>query len=274
VDPIMMFADLALARRVEAAQARAGMEYARALARLEPHGSITWEPLAGGCAVFAGVGSPLTQATGMGLGGPVADAELERMERFFHTRGAAARIEFCPLADPSLLDGLSRRGYRPVEFENVLVLPLGRGQTRSVAGPGIEVRRADPAEAEVWAETVAPGFFESDPVTPEVREMFIALFHTAHAAGFLAWADGQLAGGGAIMIHEGVATLCGASTRPAFRNRGVHAALRDARLAMAEASGCDLAVINVLPGSSTQRNAERRDFRVAYTRAVLVRAPA
>jgi GNAT superfamily N-acetyltransferase len=270
----MMFADLALARRVEAAQARAGMDYARALARRKPHGGATWESLAGGCAVFAGVDSPLTQAAGMGLSGPVAEAELERLDRFFHGRGAAARVELCPLADPSLLDGLGRRGYRPVEFENVLVLPLGLGQVPPPARPGIDVRRADPTEAEVWAETVAPGFFEPDLLTPEVREMFTTLFHTAHATGLLAWVDGQPAGGGAVMIHEGVATLCGASTRPDFRNRGVHAALRDARLAMAEASGCDLAVINVLPGSPTQRNAERRGFRVAYTRVVLVREPA
>jgi hypothetical protein len=209
----------------------------------------------------------------MGLNGPVAEAELERMETFFHGRGAAARVEFCPLADPSLLEGLGRRGYRPVEFENVLVLPLGRGGTEPFVGPGIEVRRADPTEAEVWADTVAPGFFESDAVTPAVREMFTTRFHTAHAPGFLARVDGQPAGGGAVMIHEGVATLCGASTRPAFRNRGVHSALRDARLAMAGASGCDLAVVNVLPGSPSQRNAERRDSRVAYTRAVLLRQP-
>jgi GNAT superfamily N-acetyltransferase len=273
--PIMMFADLALARRVEAGQARAGMEYARARVRLDPRSGAAWEPIAGGFAVFAGVDSPLTRASGMGLHGPADGAEWDRMESFFHGRGAAARVEFCPLADPSLLEWLGRRRYHPVEFENILVLPLGPGGDGARPPDGeIEVRRADPTEAEVWARTVAPGFYGPDPVGPEVLEMFTTLFHSAYAAGFLAWIDGRPAGGGAVLIYEGVATLCGASTLPSYRNRGVHAALHRARLAMAEAAGCDLAVVNALPGSPSQRNAERRGFRVAYTRAVLDREPA
>jgi GNAT superfamily N-acetyltransferase len=74
-------------------------------------------------------------------------------------------------------------------------------------------------------------------------------------------------------MSRGVALLAGAATLPAYRRRGVHAALHQTRLALARRSGCDLAVQGAEPGSTSQRNAERRGLRVAFTRAILVRDP-
>src|SRR5712692_8433299 len=70
----MLFVDLALARRLEAAEAQAGVECAATLARLRPQSAAAAERIAGGVAVFAGVSSPLTQAMGVGLEGPVVEA--------------------------------------------------------------------------------------------------------------------------------------------------------------------------------------------------------
>jgi GNAT superfamily N-acetyltransferase len=67
-------------------------------------------------------------------------------------------------------------------------------------------------------------------------------------------------------IHEGVALLAGASTVPEARGRGAQLALLDARLRYAVEHGCDLAMMCALPGSASQRNAERQGFRIAYTR--------
>lgn len=63
-------ADLALARRIEAAEAAKGFCVARAVAEL----------FLGGCALFGGVGSPLTHALGIGMQGPAAGEEFDRME--------------------------------------------------------------------------------------------------------------------------------------------------------------------------------------------------
>jgi hypothetical protein len=38
------------------------------------------------------------------------------------------------------------------------------------------------------------------------------------------------------------------------------------RLRFAADQGCDLALMGALPGSASQRNAERQGFRIAYTR--------
>jgi len=70
----------------------------------------------------------------------------------------------------------------------------------------------------------------------------------------------------ALAIHDGVALLAGASTDPAFRGRGAQAALLSERLRHATAAGCDLAMMGALPGSASQRNAERQGFQIAYTR--------
>ena len=68
------------------------------------------------------------------------------------------------------------------------------------------------------------------------------------------------------MIHEGVALLAGASTIPSARNRGAQRALLEARLRHAASQGCDLAMMGASPGSTSQKNAERQGFRIAYTR--------
>jgi hypothetical protein len=67
-------------------------------------------------------------------------------------------------------------------------------------------------------------------------------------------------------ICEGVALLAGASTVPEARKQGAQLALLDSRLSYAAENGCDLAMMCTLPGTASQRNAERQGFRIAYTR--------
>ncbi len=83
----------------------------------------------------------------------------------------------------------------------------------------------------------------------------------------------MLAGGGGLRLAEGVAQFAGAGTAPAYRRRGIQAALLAARLVDAAAAGCDVAVIVTQPASKSQQNAQRRGFDLLYTRAVLVRQP-
>jgi GNAT superfamily N-acetyltransferase len=67
-------------------------------------------------------------------------------------------------------------------------------------------------------------------------------------------------------VHDGVAIFAGASTIPAWRRRGAQQALLETRFQYALQAGCDLAMMVAEPGSSSQRNAERQGFRIAYTR--------
>ena len=83
---------------------------------------------------------------------------------------------------------------------------------------------------------------------------------------FLAERDGKPIAAGALGLCAGVAHLAGASTIPEGRQRGAQLALLDHRLRYAVAHGCDVALMAALPGSGSQRNAERNGFRIAYTR--------
>src|SRR5947199_9296238 len=114
----MIFADAELARRLEGAEAA----NARGCTARYPDAAVL--EVAGGYAVFAGAGSPLSNAIGIGLHGRVSEADMDALETFFRSRGAPVSIDFCPLADPGLLQSLGRRGYRVTEFNNVLVKPL------------------------------------------------------------------------------------------------------------------------------------------------------
>src|SRR5262249_21318711 len=119
-----LFADLPLARRIEAAWDHLGVENALAQKGRAPESKAEAIAVGGGHAVFLGSGSPLSQAQGLGLTGPVLESELVRMERFFRDRDTPIQIEVASLADPSLLASLSMRGYLIGEQTHSLVCPL------------------------------------------------------------------------------------------------------------------------------------------------------
>jgi GNAT superfamily N-acetyltransferase len=269
-----MFTDLKLAQRLEDVEAFAAGAYVRRLAARRPGVDIAALEVAGGLAVFAGAGSPLSEAKALGLHGPVTDTDLDRMENVFFSRGEPSRVVVCPLADPSLLEGLGRRGYRLSHFENILTMPLDAGHIESEGAPGIEVRPVGPDEADLYARVVGPNFVALGEPADEIIDMALTMLGAEGSQSFLAWIDGQAVGGGAVIERSGLALLAGAATLPPYRNRGVHAALHHARLAHARRSGCDLAAQGAQPGSTSERNAGRRGLRVAYTRALLIREPA
>ncbi|HYE15823.1 MAG TPA: GNAT family N-acetyltransferase [Pyrinomonadaceae bacterium] len=274
--------DIALARRLEGADARAGEEYAAAHARLFPEAGASVLAVAGGRAVLAGVSSPLTHAVGLGLG-PAAEpeepeeffrAEAERMEEFFRARGAeTASVEFCPLADFTLLGLLVSRGYRLTELTDKLFLPLGTRPPLAAEPDGVSVRVAGEHEGGLWARTVAESFALSGrEVTPAFLEIFRATLAVRGGVCFIAEVEGRVAGGGFLRLDGEAAALSGTGVLPHMRGRGVQAALIRARLAHAARAGCDLAAVSALPGSTSHRNLERQGFRVAYTRARLAKS--
>jgi GNAT superfamily N-acetyltransferase len=266
----MQFADLALARRLEEAEAVSGRKCAQGLAELHPECRAAVIKLSGGYAVFTGASSPITQAVGLGMHGPVREADIKRMEGFYRKCGAPVNIELCPFADATLVQLLGARGYRPIEFSNVLVRPLKRSDKFPAFAGGVSVRLAKPEEQDLWAHTVAKGFAEHFRVTEELVNLLEAFASRPGAKCFFGLLNGEIAGGGVLAIYERLAVLGGASTLPAVRRRGVQTALQHARLRFAIRAGCDLAMTITQPGGISQRNAERRGFRVVYTRMKLL----
>ena len=262
--------DLALARRIELAEAHAAVDCAEALERMRPGGVGAVEPIAGGFAIYCGAGSPVTQAVGLGLDGAVSEEEVDRLEEFYRSRNEAVRVETCPLADVSLVRHFGERGYRVTEFSNVMALPLHGVSSPGADGPspvaGLTMERIGKEQIDLWTLTVSQGFSENFPVTQEILDVMKMFALGANVECYLARVDGAVAGGATLALCQGVAGLFGASTLPGFRNRGVQTALLKERLRGAVAENCDLAACIAQPGSSSQRNVLRQGFSVLYTR--------
>ncbi|MGE3615286.1 MAG: GNAT family N-acetyltransferase [Gemmatimonadales bacterium] len=259
-----LFADLPLARRLERAEAAGNASFVEARARLQPAVGAAWAEVAGAFAMFDGPDSPVTQTFGLGVFADPTDADLSRIEGFFAERGAPTSHELSPLVPMTLPGRLADRGYRPIELSTVLVRPLD--DAADATAEGLVVRPTGPEEGERWTRTTIEGWSEF----PEYEDYFKAIgpvmTSRSGAVCFLAEAEGRAIAAGALSLHEGVALLAGAATIPSARRRGAQNALLAARLAYAARHGADLAMMVAQPGSASQRNAERRGFRVAYSR--------
>jgi GNAT superfamily N-acetyltransferase len=270
----MEFVDKALARRLEAAEEMPQVHYARLYQKVRPEVGAAVEEICGGHMVFAGVGSPIGRAGGLGLDNAVSASDLDRVEEFYRSHGAPAQVDVCPLTDPSLLELLKLRGYTMTELNNVLYRQLSRRERFPPPPSNIKLRPAEPHEAELWADVVGRGFREGEPCPPDFLQMFTPLFQIPNAVTFLASLNGKLAGGagGLIVPERKLLALFGAATLPEFRGRGIQTAFLHLRMQAAAKAGCDLAVTVTLGGSTSQRNAERAGFRVAYSKATLLKA--
>lgn len=262
--------DHALACRIERAEAIAGRAFALAARAANPAGGAAAEPHCGGWALYSGAGSPVNQALGIGLKGPVEAAEFEALERFFFERGEPAIYEVCPFSDPSLLPRLAERGYRMTELSQVLFRPI-EGFLPAPHAAGLEIFRAGSEEASLWSEIVARGFFEGEEPPAEIVTIMAGMSAAESTASWIVRCEGIPAGGGSVQQAEGVALFAGQSTLPEYRGRGIQSALIREGLAYAKACGADLAAAMTLPGSGSQRNFERAGFLVAYTRVKVQR---
>ena len=255
-----------LTRQLEFCEAQTAIACVAALRRLRPGSRAAFRRIGSGVAVFTGIDSPITQAVGIGLQGPVSETQIDQLETFYRGFGDAVRVELCPLADKSLTEHFGKRGYRVVDYSNVLLRPFAANDARSKTPKEISVEKIGTAQADLWTEIVARGFAEQVSVTTDLLEALKLFVYAAGSECYLARVAGQPAGGAALGFRKGIASLSGASTLPEFRNRGVQTALLQTRLAKGKGQGCELAMSIAHPGSVSHSKLERQGFRVAYTR--------
>jgi len=261
----MLFSDLSLSRRLERAEGNASIQFAEARRRVFPDSGSEWIECAGAYAIFDGIDSPTTQSFGLGLFEDLTPSTLDTIERFFLDRGASVLHEVSPLVGVPALDLLCARGYRPVEISNVLYRPV---ETRLAELPrNIKVRVTGPEEAQLWNNISTRGWSHDHPELRDFLLQFGAISSAReHSVCFLAEVDGEPGAAGVLSMHEGVALFGGAATVPELRRRGLQAALLAERMRYARDHGCDLAMMVAEAASNSQRNAERKGFRIAYTR--------
>jgi len=261
----MLFSDPALAKRLERAEGRACASFAEAQRELAPESGAEWTRCAGALAVFNGVDSPVTQSFGLGLFEELDAASLDEIESFFFDRGTGAVHEVSPLAGVAAIDLLCARGYRPIEISSVLYRSV---ELPADEAPGsVKARVIGEDERERWADVSARGWSSEYPEMLETIRGFGAIAAARRDSPcFIAEIDGEPGAAGVLGIHDGVALFGGSATVPELRRRGLQSALLQERMRYAFEMGCDLAMMVAAAGGESQRNAERKGFRIAYTR--------
>lgn len=218
--------------------------------------------IGGGFAHFRGPDHPLNQA--LGLVEPISESELLEVEAFL---GDATVLELSPGADPGLWTLLASRGYRVHQFQQQLSRSLDSVEAPSAL---FEIRPILPEESELQSRVVGAGFFELDG-WETFDPPFAAPDGVAGSLRYLAFVEGEPAGGATLGWNDGVALLGGDAVLPRFRGRGLQKALIRARLLAAKEAGCDIATASTLPSTPSQRAYEACGFRVAYPKIEMAR---
>lgn len=271
----MLFTTPDIARRLEAAEACHLARQIEVYARLRRGLTAIAHPVAGGLAIATdpAFGRKLNHAVAIGMGTPVTPDDLADIERLYHPHGLATELDLCPHAEPGAFALLAARGYRVNAFSN----SFGRALTDADLAPpepkDIEIRRVDQALGERFVAECVAGFSVQAHKRP--ASLLEILARTALGRDdttlYLALIEGEVAGSAGLALldiaYGPVAHLYIASTRPAYRGRGVQRALLQARLADARRAGLDFASVSTRPANTSGRNAERAGFRLAFTKA-------
>ena len=268
----MQFVDQAFARRLESCEEMPQVMYARLFQKTRPEIGAAEEEICGGHMIFAGLGSPIGRATGVGLDRPFTSDDLDRVEQFYRAHKAPAQVDLCSMHRPEVFELFKARGYAIAELNNVLYRKLDAEEKFPPLPPGCEIRRSLPEEGDRAGAIVEGAFFPDG--APEAYQGLVAPFYQMERAlAFVASIDGKLVacGTGLVIPEHRVFALCGAGTLAEFRGRGLQTALLRARMAAAVEGGCEYAVVVTNGGTPSQRNAERLGFRVAYSKATVIK---
>ena len=268
----MQFVDKALARRLEACEEMPQVFYAREFQKTRPAIGAAEEEICGGHMIFAGLGSPIGRATGVGLDRPFTAEDLERVEQFYRARSAPSQVDLCPLHDAAVFEMFKQRGYGIAELNNVLYRRLDRDEKFPAAPAGCEIRRGVREEAEAQSAIVERAFFP-DGALEAFGGLLVPFYQMEGAVTFAASIEGKTVscGTGLVIPEHRIFAVCGAGTLAEFRGRGLQTGLLRARLAAAVEAGCEYAVVVTQGGTISQRNCERLGFRVAYSKVTVIK---
>ena len=268
----MEFVDKALARRFESCEEMPQVLYARIFKQTRPEIGAAEEEICGGHMVFAGLGSPIGRATGAGLDQPFTKDDVDRIEQFYRERKAPSQIDLTPLHRPEVFEMFKERGYAIAELNNVLYRKLDRQEEFPAPPAYCEIRRSVVEEAAVAGAIVESAFFP-DGAPEAFGGLITPLYQMENALAFVATVEGKpvACGTGLVIAEHRVFALCGAGTLADYRARGLQTALLRARMAAAVRAGCEYAVVVTQGATTSQSNAERLGFRVAYSKVTVIK---
>jgi hypothetical protein len=155
----MQFMDKALARRLEAVEEMPQVLYARVFQKTRPEVGAAEEEICGGHMIFAGLGSPIGRATGVGLDRPLTADDVDRIEQFYRKHKAPSQVDLCPMHDATVFEMFKQRGYAIAELNNVLYRKLDPEEKLPPPPAGCDICRGKIEEAAIASAIVEVAFF-------------------------------------------------------------------------------------------------------------------
>ncbi|MFZ1866158.1 MAG: GNAT family N-acetyltransferase [Polyangiales bacterium] len=224
--------------------------------------------LSAGCAVLrsAKLATPmLNRVIGLGARGPVADERVRSVLASFEAAGIKRYFVHRPPWADGLCSQLETAGLTRYH-RNWAKFARGR-EAVAKAHTDLAVRAATHDDAEAFGRVFAEGF----GLPTGAAAIFVALVGRPRWHAYVALEGEHLGGAALLFVDDDMGYLCGATTLPPFRKRGVQTALMARRLEHALDLGCN--AISTETGVSvagdpqhSYRNIERAGFRVAYLR--------
>ncbi len=242
-----------------AAIEKANADLLRSLA--DHAGGRTWSK-GDSCAAYVSPGSPLNQCVAADL----TPACLDEIKAFYADCGSGFEFGVTAFTSQEMFDELAGRGWPIIEREQVMVLDLEDGWPHYPDPAGVELRLVQGDDADKVADAMVDGFFGPSDGPPGMTEL---VQMSAQADGYAlmgAFEADQAAGGANVAWSGEIGWLRGGSVREPFRHRGIHKALQSRRLEILKEKGCQIAIMGALPGSTSQLNAQKLGFQIAYTR--------
>ena len=191
--------------------------------------------------------------------------EVEPLVRWYRDNNIAPRFEILPREnDGELGRELSRLGLYPSEFHTSLtrdVSPVASAPEAAIE----QVRDAASMDAFLdayiagWKIPDGPGF---------KRNVSTRWLNRLGWSMFLVRVDGQPAAEAILFIENGVGYLADASCDPAYRRRGLQAALLARRIAVAREAGAEFVCSGAAYLSTSHRNMERAGMRILFNRSI------
>ena len=266
-----MLIDAALIDRLEASSAALSARIAEVMVATRVPGAVAPRPWCGGMLVALGPGRYINRAVGFGASAVSAD-QLAAAEDYFREAGVGSMIEVSSWASASLFAALGDRRYRPSWTRNVFAKGIQTVDDVGSDPDGFDVQVVDDASLGAWQRVLAAGNGLVKEAERDVSDEFaLARHQLPNAPILLATIDGVVAGCGSAEVADGVLWVGGAATDPAFRGRGVQAALLRRRIEWGRAEGCDLVAASAVPAGASARNLSRLGFGLAYTQTGFVR---
>jgi ribosomal protein S18 acetylase RimI-like enzyme len=187
---------------------------------------------------------------------------------WYRERGAGGRFEIAAGDyDSALGQALARLGFYQSGFHAALV----REPDAHVATPssGISVEPvANAPEMEDFLDAYVAGWVFPENAHSQFKANVRSWFGQPGWSLYVARVDGRPAAAGILFIHGGGGYLADSATDPAFRRRGLHAAMLRRRLQDAAAAGVDFISSGADFLSTSHRNMERVGMRLLFLRSI------